>query len=477
MDQTPNLSLPYIMAAQAQKHVTHNEAIRALDAILHLSVHDRTLTAPPAEPEDGARYIIAGPATSDWTGHENEIAAYQDGAWMFYPPRSGWIAWLNSEDQAVVWDETAWTAFGGGGDTSPAQLGINTTADPTNRLSVSSPASLFSHEGSDHQIKINKATSTDTAATLYQTAFSGRAEMGLTGDDHFHFKVSPDGSVWHDAIVIDKDTGSVTLPNTALASGGGRELLTAPRTYYVNGGTGSDANSGLSEPNAFSTIQKAIDTAAGLDLGNHDITIQIAAGTYTAASTMRPLIGAGRCYIVGDEATPANVVVDLPSGTCFTADGTYSIYHLRGLKLKSAALGYGVKAIGHSKIYFRNMDCGACSNGHFYAENGGNIEADGDYTISGNSTYHWLSSAGTIQIVGRIISLTGTPAFGAVGTQAFAAGLRTGAIVVIGNTYTGSATGRRYFASGNGLVDTNGAGAAALPGNATGSTASGGAYV
>ena len=53
MDNTPNLGLPYIMAAQAQKHVTHNEAIRSLDAIVQLTVLDRDLSAPPGVPVDG----------------------------------------------------------------------------------------------------------------------------------------------------------------------------------------------------------------------------------------------------------------------------------------------------------------------------------------------------------------------------------------------------------------------------------------
>src|SRR5690606_5997668 len=50
MDATPNLDLPYIMGAQAQKHVTHNEAIRKLDALVQLAVLDRDLTAPPTSP-------------------------------------------------------------------------------------------------------------------------------------------------------------------------------------------------------------------------------------------------------------------------------------------------------------------------------------------------------------------------------------------------------------------------------------------
>ena len=57
-DATTHLLLPYILAAQAQKHVTHNEALRLLDGLVQLSVLDRDLTAPPGSPADGDRYIV-----------------------------------------------------------------------------------------------------------------------------------------------------------------------------------------------------------------------------------------------------------------------------------------------------------------------------------------------------------------------------------------------------------------------------------
>ena len=50
MDNTPNLQLPYLIAAQAQKHVTHNEALRGLDAIVQLLVLDKDLASPPGSP-------------------------------------------------------------------------------------------------------------------------------------------------------------------------------------------------------------------------------------------------------------------------------------------------------------------------------------------------------------------------------------------------------------------------------------------
>ena len=219
VDDTQNLKLPYILAAQAQKHVTHNEALRALDAIVQLAVLDRDLVAPPASPSNGDRFIVASGASGGWSGKDGQIAAWQDGAWAYFEPNDGWLAWVSDEDVLCVFDGVSWNLAGGGSSvsTNPTPLvGVNATADATNRLTVSSPASLFNHEGDDHRQKINKAAVGDTASQLYQTNFSGRAEIGLTGDDDFHFKVSPDGSTFHEAIVIDKDNGHVSFPSTAL---------------------------------------------------------------------------------------------------------------------------------------------------------------------------------------------------------------------------------------------------------------------
>ena len=56
-DTSTHLGLPYLLAAQAQKHVTHNEALRLLDAMVQLSVLDRTRTTPPASPVDGDQTV------------------------------------------------------------------------------------------------------------------------------------------------------------------------------------------------------------------------------------------------------------------------------------------------------------------------------------------------------------------------------------------------------------------------------------
>ena len=216
MDETTNLLLPYILSAQAQKHVTHNEALRKLDALVQISIVDRDLATPPASPADGARYIVAASPTGAWVGHTGKIAAWQDGAWAFYAPRTGWLAWIEDEASPVAWNGTAWTLVGGGSVNPVPLVGVNATAHTTNRLAVASPASLFNHAGAGHQAKINKNAATDTASILFQTGFSGRAEMGTTGSDDYAFKVSPNGSAWFDAILINRTNGAVTFPNTSI---------------------------------------------------------------------------------------------------------------------------------------------------------------------------------------------------------------------------------------------------------------------
>lgn len=214
MDKTSNLQLPFMAPSQAQKHVTHNDALLALDALIQLSAISQSMTLPPSSLNEGDRFIVGANGTDEWLGKDNQIAAWQDGSWMFYTPQEGWLCWVEDEDLLLVWNGNDWGSAGSGGtaSTNPTSLvGVNATADLTNRLSVNSPATLLNHEGSDHQLKVNKNTETDTASLLFQTGFSGRAEMGLTGDDNFHLKVSGDGSNWTDVMRV-RD-GFLTIPN------------------------------------------------------------------------------------------------------------------------------------------------------------------------------------------------------------------------------------------------------------------------
>ena len=108
MTDSTNLALPYLEGAQAQKHVTVNECLRRLDALVLLAVEDKDLTAPPGSPADGARYVPAATATGAWSGKENYVAHYVDGAWEFYAPREGFLAYVRDEDAFYSYDGSAW---------------------------------------------------------------------------------------------------------------------------------------------------------------------------------------------------------------------------------------------------------------------------------------------------------------------------------------------------------------------------------
>lgn len=198
-DTSASLSLPYMQPSQAQKHVTHNEALLILDALVQLAVADRDLASPPASPAEGDRYIVAGGASGDWTGQAGALATWDGTAWIFLSPQPGWRAWVLDEDRLLTWRGGAWQDDSGL-PLEVSRLGVNTSADAVNRLAVASAASLLTHAGAGHQVKVNKAGVGDTASLLYQSNWSGRAEMGLAGEDDFSVKVSADGSAWVTAL-------------------------------------------------------------------------------------------------------------------------------------------------------------------------------------------------------------------------------------------------------------------------------------
>ncbi|MBC8717878.1 DUF2793 domain-containing protein [Ochrobactrum sp. Marseille-Q0166] len=212
MDQTPNLKLPYIMPSQAQKHVTHNEALRFLDAVVHLSVKSRTQTGAPETPAAGDRYIVAEPATGRWAGKEGLIAFFIDGGWSFATIAKGWLAYVEDEAKLFVFNGVEWQMTGSVPDSlSLAMLGIQTAADAINRFAISSEASLFNNAGAGHQLKINKQDAGYTASLLFQSGWTGHAEMGLNGDNNFSIKVGDESGNWREAMKVDRTTGNVAV--------------------------------------------------------------------------------------------------------------------------------------------------------------------------------------------------------------------------------------------------------------------------
>ena len=274
MSSTALIGLPLLESSQAQKHVTHNEALLALDALLHLSAISRSVAAPPPLPAEGDRYLIAAGATGEWAGHSGQLAYVQGSGWHYMSVRAGWRVWVVAENLFMIFDGTIWRDLQ---NASPPQtlplLGVNTTADANNKLSVSSPAVLFNHAGTDARVKINKNTAADTASLLYQTGFSGRAEFGLTGDDNFHVKTSPDGTAWTEAIVVDRTTGLVTLTANSVRNAGLADMPTATFKGRAAAGTGDPQDLTTTQAtavlNAFTSTLKGLTPPSGGGTANY----------------------------------------------------------------------------------------------------------------------------------------------------------------------------------------------------------------
>ena len=221
MSASANLALPFIEGDELLPDVTLNETLRLIDTLVQLAIVDRDLNAPPGAPAEGQRWIVkASPSpTGAWAGHGNHIAAWQDGDWVFCAPKVGWFAYVIDEGALIAWNGSAWIAALAmlASLQNLSLLGLGTTADSTNPFSAKLNNALWVArtvaEGGDGNLryKMSKESAAKTLSLLFQDNFSGRAEVGLTGDDDFHFKVSADGSSWLDAITIDRTTGKLAV--------------------------------------------------------------------------------------------------------------------------------------------------------------------------------------------------------------------------------------------------------------------------
>ena len=226
------LALPLIQPAQAQKHVTHNAAIEMLDALVQLTLQAIDATTPPVAPAEGEAWALGPAPTGAWAGQPGMVASFRGGGWLFLTPQTGWQAWVTGLGDIRVYDGTTWVAIGGSGAPSFQNLpgvGINATSDATNKLAVSADATLLNHAGGGHQLKINKSAPPDTASLLFQSGFSGRAEMGLAGADDFAIKVS-DGVTWFPGLSVLGASGAVRID----------QILTLPPRSEPSGGVAGD---------------------------------------------------------------------------------------------------------------------------------------------------------------------------------------------------------------------------------------------
>lgn len=116
-ETTDRYALPLLQVAQAQKEVTHNEALAGIDSLLHLAVETATLAAPPAAPAAGQAWIVGPVPAGAWAGRAGQIASFGSGGWRYAVPREGCVAWLRDVQRFAVraaagWTDDGWPAAG-----------------------------------------------------------------------------------------------------------------------------------------------------------------------------------------------------------------------------------------------------------------------------------------------------------------------------------------------------------------------------
>lgn len=227
-EHSARLQLPYLVAGQMQKHITLNEALTRLDALVQTCVVSRTLTDQPDDPADGDIYILPDTASGEsWAEMPaGSLVRFDAGVWVTSPVVEGLLALIQDEAQFVVRSGDDWIGLG---ETLSAlgdlqRLGVGAQADADNpftaRLNTALWTALEAGAGGtgDLRLTLNKESAGDVLSLLFQSGWGGRAELGLVGDDDLVLKVSPDGGVWREALRVDGETGQVRFELGAVRS-------------------------------------------------------------------------------------------------------------------------------------------------------------------------------------------------------------------------------------------------------------------
>ena len=224
MSQSTNLALPYLGASQSQKHVTVNEGLRFLDVLVQIAVKSAVLSAPPGAPTDGQRWIIGSAPTGLWAGRATQIAAWQDGAWVFYAPKDGWLAWNEAALNSLVFSAGSWTSLIGAllaAGVSNTAFTLTDDADPTKKA-------VFELSGI--------ATGTTRTFTLPNTTSELAILAGtqtFTGNKTFSGTLTASGTV-----TVSAAAATIGTATTTATYGIGTGATTTGVTKTVNLGTG-----------------------------------------------------------------------------------------------------------------------------------------------------------------------------------------------------------------------------------------------
>lgn len=108
-ETSTRLSLPLLQSGQAQKEISHNEALVVLDLAVQPVVEAVGVSTPPATPAAGQCWIVGPVPTGAWAGWANALAGWTGGGWRFLAARPGMTAWSLADGAFARFEGSTWT--------------------------------------------------------------------------------------------------------------------------------------------------------------------------------------------------------------------------------------------------------------------------------------------------------------------------------------------------------------------------------
>jgi hypothetical protein len=105
---THRFALPLLQPGQAQKEMTHNEALARIDLAMQGAALAAEVNMPPAGPEHGECWLVGTAPEGAWAGHPRALAGWTSSGWIFVEPREGMALWLGPEQGIARFSGGTW---------------------------------------------------------------------------------------------------------------------------------------------------------------------------------------------------------------------------------------------------------------------------------------------------------------------------------------------------------------------------------
>jgi hypothetical protein len=225
-ETTPRLGLPYVVAAQAQKHIPINESLARLDGLVQLAVESRALAAQPASPVAGGVWILPGGTTGAvWAGQPAGVMMrFEAGAWEALAPAEGVLAWVKDENQVVAHDGSAWAPL------SASFKSLTAAASPglaNTRMEI--------REEETTVLGATTSTAIVIPARAIVLAVSTRTTVAVTGATSYNCGVSGDASKFGGSLGVAKNANNVGVIGPTAYYADTPVLLTAVGANFTAG--------------------------------------------------------------------------------------------------------------------------------------------------------------------------------------------------------------------------------------------------